>query len=1009
MTTRRRRLSSATTRKAHAGLDLAEFRNPGLAYRGVTLWFLNDKLETGEALRQLRGFKEAGWGAVITRTFMGIRTPYLSADWLDLTDAVLDEAERLGLRVFLQHADKNAAPYMATGVPGMQERFRHQLVTAAPLDAPPPPRSELLCRGERLAYYRQTVMPVGEWAQLMAVLDLLDEETVKAYLAAAYEPLAARHGRHFGKAVAAVWVDEPWLRIARYTTLPVLPWTTRLPELFERDWGYPLLDHLPELFEPVGDYRRVRTHYWRTVNAQFLRAYWEPVGGWCAAHGVQFAGHLMLEDTLNGQISWTGAVMPSYEYMQLPGIDHLTKNLHSWPAGTPFIVTPKQCSSAANQFGRTEVLSELYGVSDQALSFEDRKWMAEWLATLGINYRCCHGSFYSLRGRRKRFYPPHLSEQQPWWPDNRLVADPMARLSYALRQGQFDAGILVLHPLESAHCEFSPSAAAPVVQALQASWTRLSENLLALHRAYDFGDEHIMARHGRVVDGRLCVGRMAYRTVVLPDLITLRGTTVRLLQDLLDAGGSIVAAGTLPTRIDGAEDGRITALTRRFRTAANTVEALRAALAAVHPAEVELAGPGAERIWLHPRRLGAARILFLNHTDRTTAAEVELRVRGRGRLQEWSLLTGEPVTVPQASADGWVTAPLRFEAGGSHLLVFDGSAVPEEVPVPHRDVVREVRLAGPFAVSRRDPNALVLDVCRYRQGDRAWSEPLPIMGVQEKLTDQAYRGPLELLFTFTADVCPGLCELVLEDSEQCEVTVNGTPVSRNGNAFYRDRGFHRLDITAAVCLGENRVSVRRAYVAGDANAIRDPERLYGTEVEAAYVIGDFAVRQDAPTRFGITAESGEAGADLLRAGYPFFCGRLVLATDLDLPAPGAGEAVALDLGGLHGVLAKVSLNGHDAGAVTWAPYEVDLTPWLRPGRNHLEIELITSLRNLLGPLHYCGPRKLEVWDLCFSGRSERQDWMDEPQRRQLKTWTDEYRLVPFGLTEGARLVYRRAR
>lgn len=1001
--------SACAVSTAPAGLDPAEFRDPGLAYRGVTLWFLNDKLEQGEALRQLRGFKEAGWGAVITRTFMGIRTPYLSADWLDLTDAVLAEAEQLGLRVFLQHADKNAAPYMATGVPGMQERFRHQLVTAAPLDALPPPRSERLRWGERLAYYRQTVVPAGEWAQLMAVLDLLDEDTVKAYLDAAYEPLAARHGRHFGRAVAAVWVDEPWLRIARYSSLPVLPWTTRLPELFERDWGYRLLDHLPELFEPVGDYRRVRSHYWRTVNALFLKAYWEPVGRWCAAHRVQFAGHLMAEDTLNGQIAWTGTVMPSYESMQLPGIDHLTKNLHSWPAGTPFIVTPKQCSSAANQFGRREVLSELYGVSDQALSFEDRKWMAEWLATLGINCRCYHGSFYSLRGRRKRFYPPHLSEQQPWWPDNRLVADPMARLSYALRQGQFDADILVLHPLESAHCEFSPGPQAAAVQALQASWTRLSEALLALHRAYDFGDEHIMARYGRVVEGRLHVGQMAYRTVVLPDLITLRDTTVRLLAELLDAGGTVIAVGAVPTRIDGAEDGRIAALTSRFRAAPNTVDGLGAALAELHPADVGLTGPGAERIWLHPRRFGTTRLLFLNHTDRATAAEVELRLRGRGRLQEWSLLTGEPVAVPQTGADGWVTAPLHFEPGGSHLLEFDEDATPITVPASRREVLREVRLAGPFAVSRRDPNALVLDVCRYRPGAEPWSEPLPIIGVQEKLTDQAYRGPLELLFTFTAEVCPSSCELVLEDSDQCEVTVNGTPVTRRGDAFYRDRGFHRLDITAAVRAGDNRVSVRREYVAGDTNAIRDPERLYGTEVEAAYVIGDFAVRQDGPTHFSITAESGQAGTDLLRAGYPFFCGRLVLSTDLDLPAPEAGESVTLDLGGLHCVLAKVSVNGQPAGAITWAPYEVDITSQLRAGRNHLDIELVTSLRNLLGPLHYCGPRKLEVWDLCFSGRSERVDWMDEPQRRQLKTWTDEYRLVPFGLAEGARLVSRRAR
>jgi len=71
---------------------------------------------------------------------------------------------------------------------------------------------------------------------------------------------------------------------------------------------------------------------------------------------------------------------------------------------------------------------------------------------LGINVRCFHGSFYSLRGRRKRIYPPHLSHPQPWWPDNPHVARRYARLSCALSQGVFRPQVLVLHPVESAFC-----------------------------------------------------------------------------------------------------------------------------------------------------------------------------------------------------------------------------------------------------------------------------------------------------------------------------------------------------------------------------------------------------------------------------------------------------------------------------------------------------------------------------------------------------------------------------
>lgn len=981
-------------------LDPAVFRAPGLEYRGVTLWFLNDRLEEEEGLRQLRGFREAGWGAVIARAFMGVRTPYLSPEWIRFSNRMLAEARKLGLRVMLQHADKNAAPYMVSGVPGMEERFRHQLVVAAPLEAPAPGRSELLAKDEQRAYYRLVVAPTGDWARLMAVLDLLDEDTMDAYLAAAYQTLAEHHGHEFGQTVEAIWVDEPWLRISRYTPYPSLPWTTDLAARFEHEWGYSLLDHLPELFAPVGDYRQVRHQYWRTVNRRYLEVYWQKVYDWCEDHGTQFAGHLMAEDTLNGQIGWTGTIMPAYEFMHIPGIDHLTKNVKSWPAGTPFIGTPKQCSSAANQFGRREVLAEMYGVSDPALSFADRKWLAEWMAVLGINYRCYHGSFYTLRGKRKRFYPPYLSAQQPWWPDNRLVADPMARLSYALRQGTFAGDILLLHPLESAHGEFDPARTAPAVQSLQASWATLSERLLALHRAYDYGDEEIMSRHGSVRDGRLQVGQMAYRTVVLPEVATLRASTVKLLAELLDAGGTVIATGALPTRIDGAEDASIAALTARFVTTE-----LTAALDRHHAPALTVSGTGAERIWLHPRRVGDTQVLFLFNTDRDQEAEVELALRGNGRLAAWELASGDATPVPQATRDGWVVAPLHFAPGGSHLLVFDETSAPIAVPAPEVNETRSVPLPDSFAVSRHDPNALVLDFCRYRCGQGEWSALLPVIGVHEKLTAQGYRGPVELSFPFRAEHLPAACALVIEDSEQSVASLNGQQLHRKGDACYRDHGFHRLEATGCVRAGENEVRIVRDFVAADAAAVRDPERFYGTELEAAYLIGGFAVRRD-EAGYVLTAEAGEGGRDLLVAGYPFYAGRITLTAEVELPAPAAGERVFLELGPLQAILAKVKVNGSEAGAITWAPCEIELTPWLRAGTNRIEIELVNSLRNLVGPLHRRVASPLEVWDAHFSARSERADWMDQPQRDQLKTWTDDYQFVPLGIAEGAHIAYR---
>jgi hypothetical protein len=52
-----------------------------------------------------------------------------------------------------------------------------------------------------------------------------------------------------------------------------------------------------------------------------------------------------------------------------------------------------------------------------------------------------------------------------------------------------------------------------------------------------------------------------------------------------------------------------------------------------------------------------------------------------------------------------------------------------------------------------------------------------------------------------------------------------------------------------------------------------------------------------------------------------------------------------------GTLFLVRVNGKEAGKVLWRPFNVDLTPFLKPGRNALEIEVVSSGQNAHGPLH----------------------------------------------------------
>lgn len=995
---------------------LEGFKNPGADYRGVTLWMLNDKLEKDEAVRQLESFYNAGWGAVITRTFMGLRTMYLSEEWMSVTEEVIKKARTLGMKVWLQEADKNAAAYMPTGIPGMEEKFRNLILIRKK-------RYEFAEEDERLlatygdyAFYEKKVVPPGGWKELLCVLDLLNPETVSTYLERAYKPLL-RFKDEFGKTVEAIWVDEPLIKVARGIT-PALPWTRDFAHLFKERWGYSILDYLPLLFSEEEDFIKVRHHYWRLLTERFKEAYFKQVYEWCERNGVRFTGHLMGEDTLFRQITWSGTTMPYYEFMGIPGIDFLTADL-SWPGGDPFLLPPKQCSSVAHQIGKKEVLCEMYGVSSQGISFEDRKRIANWLMLLGISYRCYHGSFYSMRGRRKRFYPPHLSYQQPYWKYNRLIADYFARVSYMLRQGNYYADILVIHPIESAQCVFTDGEENKSIKELNDSLVLVSKNLMSLKRSFDYGDESLLEKYGEVKDGLLIVGKMCYKVVILPSLITMRRSTFNLLKNFIKSGGKVISVGVLPTRIDGEPSSEVENLNKEVVQIENSIESLGKLLDSYLSREIDVStkdGKPIDDVWVHHRNLEVGDLFFIANVSETQEYEATIRIPGKGRLELWDLESGSVTVLPQQEINNCIVTELEFYPTSSYLLLLNRKESPVNIQRKRLELARIIQLENIYEINRLDPNALTLDFCQYRKEGEEWSEILPIIGIQELLVDEHYEGPISLRFEFTCKDKPEKVFLVVEDAEKYEIRVNSKEVEYAGLPYYRDISFHPIDISSIVKDGKNVIEISTYFVAGDPGAQRDLERLYGTELEAVYLIGDFAVKGEREgiegksvwykPGFVICKEASVTNGDLLASGYPFFNGTISLSQNFDLSTLEENTRVFLEIGKLYSIVTKVRVNGMEAGVILWKPYKLDITDFVREGKNSIEFELTNSLRNLLGPHHNTLGETSSVWNYSFSGRNkDGERWLEKRKEGKCISWTDDYCFVPFGISNVNIAVY----
>ena len=98
--------------------------------------------------------------------------------------------------------------------------------------------------------------------------------------------------------------------------------------------------------------------------------------------------------------------------------------------------TAKQAQSAAHQYGREGVLSELYGVTNWVFDFRGHKFQGDWQAALGVTVRVHHLSWVSMAGESKRDYPATINYQSPWYKEYSYVEDHFARLNTALTRGK---------------------------------------------------------------------------------------------------------------------------------------------------------------------------------------------------------------------------------------------------------------------------------------------------------------------------------------------------------------------------------------------------------------------------------------------------------------------------------------------------------------------------------------------------------------------------------------------
>jgi len=957
--------------------------NPSSEYRGHPFWSWNDKLDPDMLRWQIREMKRVGLGGYFMHARGGLITEYLSDEWFECIKACVDEGKKIGMESWSY--DENGWPSGFGGgiVSGMGDRYHVRWLVCNPYEGKKIEGkilgfygiSEKECRflGTKIREAK-TSAKRGETIYYVAheknvnYVDILNPKVVKEFIKCTYEAYAEKLGGDFGgETMPGFFTDEP--QFSRSKT----PWSYILPEEFLATNGYEIHEKLPLLFLEKEGYEKFRFDFWRVVSRLYTESFGKQIYDWCEAHNCKFTGHAMMEDNLHAQMQCTAGVMPLYQYMHNPGMDWLGRSI-----AHPLI--PKQVGSAAKQLGKKLVLSETYACCGWDISFEEMKWIAEWQYVNGINWMCQHLEGYSIRGLRKRDYPPCMFYQSPWWDDYKKFNDYFARLGKLIAESDEAADVLLLHPMHTGYIAYN-GGGNPMLAKYDSALVQALQILSGNHIGYHLGDEVIMKNHAAVEGNALRVGLCRYHTVILPSMLTLDASTFELLREFDANGGMILALGEKPCRIDGEYSEELCAFMADVETLpANDNELLTAALTERGLKKLTVSNRNGEIKCIHCRvnlLPDGKKAYFFANQDREHAYDAKIILDSDDETVKLALEDMSVLATDAVNLDGKTVLYLHFEPMQSHLILA-GSDLPAITEKQKPAFV--LPLSRKWRIARCDDNALTLDTCQYILGDgEEYSEPCNILDVMEKLLAARANDTLKLRFTFEVAEDTRLSamksfRLVSEFTDEFTIRVNGNALTYDGTSWWTDKSFKAYDIKKFVKPGLNEIIIDGAFAQREkvyqvlfGKNVLETERnklTYDTELESLYLVGDFGVSSESGftegDRRAVFTDGGFVitnrpdtiiGGNIVEQGYPFFAGRMLMVQDVKIKKSW-GKRISVEIPKPYAALANLYVNGKFVKSLLWSEYRADITDYVESGEvAEIGFEVVIGNRNLMGPHH----------------------------------------------------------
>lgn len=1016
------------------------FISPGNDLRGKPFWSWNGSLDKDELIRQVYVCKEMGFGGFFMHSRVGLATEYLGELWFECINACADLAEELGMDAYLYDEDRwpsGTCGGIVTMKPEYRQKFMRLRITET-ADVNWDDEHILACyvgevdelslgkycrvnRGEQPKPAPGQKVMVSSWEDQnfsnfyngYTYVDTLNREATDYYIELTHDRYVEMCGDRIGKSIKAIFTDEPHrgplmetFSLSNEASEWLVPWTAKAFDEFQARFGYDLLDCLPELYLQLhGELvSRVKWNYVDLLQMLFLENWAQPYYDWCEENHIMMTGHILHEDCLASQVAVSGSMMRFYEHMHWPGIDLLTEhNKNYWVA--------KQLQSATRQIGQKWLLSELYGCTGWQMNLNSHKVVGDWQALFGINMRCPHLSWYTMYGEAKRDFPASIFHQSAWYKEYEKLETYFSRFGLMMMSGTPVCDLLVVNPVESVYSLVHPKwswnlgPVDPVAQKLDRQYAELFHWLAGSQIDFDYGEEEMMSRLASVavIDGEavLKLGQASYKSVLVSGVLTLRASTVKLLDEFQKLGGKVIFAGDVPQYVNAAKCSDAAVLAAKCSTVAFDKKSVVDSVTAAVPPVVTVttaSGEATTDIFTQVRDVDGNLIVMLLNVDRVNKLDATIRIESALVPQTWSCSTGERTATEYQRDGNIITIHATFEPGGDILYVLSGDDASLDAH-ESLSIVSETPITGEFDYELAEANTLVLDYARFKIGDAEWQSEKEVLKIDRAVRDQygiTYRGGempqpwfiskhigvkqygnVQLEYDFEVSELPqGDAYLLIEDPADWNPALNGTVLAvPTDDQWEIDICFKKIILPDGILrLGRNVLHLQGVYT--DLS-----------NIETVYLRGGFGVKLNDTVRTLVSAPCKLSLGDIVPQSMPFYAAGV--SYKYQLPEANCCERLYIKFNAFEGACVAVSC-GDKRVVASWHPYEIDVTEM---AGSMVNIEVVLTRRNMFGPLHQSslhnsgyGPDNFTI-----GGAG----------------WNDNYMLYPAGLLEAPVLQVRK--